>query len=283
MVYASRYLRLETNRMAGPDVLALQKRLGELGYSPETADSIFGVKTEAAVKKFQTAHGLRADGIVDQDTWNNLGIVPFLSPRITDEVKNDSQTRIVIDTIKKKLTFYSKTLNKTYPVAVGKRSTPTPLGNWVIVQKAVNPGGPFGARWMRLSVPWGGYGIHGTNRPSSIGTAASHGCIRMYNEDVIEIYPLTPIGTPVTITGRAYTGRVLKFGDKGSDVKEVQKTLRTLGYYQPAADGYFGRKTEQAVINFQQASDIAADGIVGPQTLNALQKAFDLATKSYEP
>ncbi|MEN6348596.1 MAG: peptidoglycan-binding protein [Syntrophomonas sp.] len=273
---------MEKNKMAGPDVLALQKRLAELGYSPGALDGIFGQRTEEAVIRLQKARGLQADGIVDPDTWNSLEIVPVQNPKVMDEL-NDSQTRILIDTIKKKLTFSSNTLNKIYPVAVGKPSTPTPLGNWTIVQKAMNPGGPFGARWMRLSVPWGGYGIHGTNRPSSIGTAASHGCIRMYNADVIEIYPLTPIGTPVTITGRAYSGRVLKLGDKGNDVKELQQMLRTLGYYQNKADGYFGKKTEQAVINLQQDNGVTADGIVGPVTFNALQKAYDLATKNYEP
>jgi len=109
---------------------------------------------------------------------------------------------ITIELEKRRLHFQSGDLSKTYPVAIGKPSTPTPLGNWTIVQKAMNPGGPFGARWMRLSVPWGGYGIHGTNNPNSIGKAVSHGCVRMYNKDVIEIYPLTPLGTPVNIVAR---------------------------------------------------------------------------------
>ena len=109
---------------------------------------------------------------------------------------------ITIEVEKRKLHFKSAGLTKSYPVAVGKPSTPTPLGDWTIIQKAMNPGGRFGARWMRLSVPWGGYGIHGTNNPSSIGKAVSHGCVRMYNKDVIEIYPLTPLGTPVQIVGR---------------------------------------------------------------------------------
>ncbi|MGE5421932.1 MAG: L,D-transpeptidase [Ignavibacteriales bacterium] len=113
--------------------------------------------------------------------------------------RGDELPSIIIEVKKRRLHFRSKTLNKTYPVAVGKPSTPTPLGNWSIVQKAMNPGGAFGARWMRLSAPQGGYGIHGTNNPKSIGRAVSHGCVRMYNKDVIEIYPLTPIGTPVTI------------------------------------------------------------------------------------
>lgn len=87
---------------------------------------------------------------------------------------------------------------KSYPVAVGKPSTPTPKGTFTIINKAVNPGGPFGSRWMGLSKPH--YGIHGTNNPSSIGKAVSNGCIRMYNKDVNELYNLVPIGTVVKIT-----------------------------------------------------------------------------------
>lgn len=88
---------------------------------------------------------------------------------------------------------------KQYPVAVGKASTPTPSGNYKIINKYLNPGGPFGVRWLGLNVPGGGYGIHGTNNPSSIGKSISHGCIRMQNKDVTELYNLVPIGTPVNI------------------------------------------------------------------------------------
>lgn len=86
---------------------------------------------------------------------------------------------------------------KTYPVAIGKMVTKTPTGSFTIVNKQPNPGGPFGAFWLGLSKPH--YGIHGTNDPSSIGRAVSHGCIRMYNEDVLELANLVPIHTPVKI------------------------------------------------------------------------------------
>lgn len=86
---------------------------------------------------------------------------------------------------------------KTYPIAVGKLATMTPYGQFTIINKQANPGGPFGAFWMGLSKPH--YGIHGTNDPSSIGKSVSHGCIRMYNKDVVELSKLVPIGTPVTI------------------------------------------------------------------------------------
>jgi lipoprotein-anchoring transpeptidase ErfK/SrfK len=87
---------------------------------------------------------------------------------------------------------------KSYPIAIGKPSTPTPKGTFRIINKAYNPGGPFGARWLGLNIK--GYGIHGTNNPSSIGKAVSNGCIRTYNKNIIELYNTVPIGTTVRIT-----------------------------------------------------------------------------------
>lgn len=84
-----------------------------------------------------------------------------------------------------------------FPVGIGKMVTRTPSGEFRVINKQPNPGGPFGAFWMGLSKPH--YGIHGTNDPASIGRMVSHGCIRMYNQDVIELSTLVPIGTRVTI------------------------------------------------------------------------------------
>lgn len=106
--------------------------------------------------------------------------------------------RIVVNTAARTLTLYKNgQWYKSYPVAVGKPSTPTPKGTYRIVNKAVNPGGAFGARWLGLSIQ--GYGIHGTNNPSSIGKAVSNGCIRMYNKDIIEVFQLVPVGTVVEV------------------------------------------------------------------------------------
>lgn len=93
--------------------------------------------------------------------------------------------------------YRSGSLVKAYPVATGKPTTPTPTGTFTIINKQVNPGGPFGTRWMGLSKPH--YGIHGTNNPPSIGTAASNGCVRMYNNDVNELFNEVPVGTVVRI------------------------------------------------------------------------------------
>lgn len=108
--------------------------------------------------------------------------------------------RILINVKNHTLTLYkNNTPFKTYPVAVGKAASPTPKGTFKIINKATNPGGPFGARWLGLNAPYGDYGIHGTNNPSSIEKNISNGCIRMFNKDVIELNSLVPIGTVVQI------------------------------------------------------------------------------------
>lgn len=99
---------------------------------------------------------------------------------------------------KKRLTLYKNDrFMKVYPVAIGKMLTRTPLGEYVIVNRQFNPGGPYGVLWMSLSKA--GYGIHGTNDPSSIGKSVSHGCIRMYNWDVLQLSEIVANGTKVVI------------------------------------------------------------------------------------
>ncbi|MCL5058909.1 MAG: L,D-transpeptidase family protein [Actinobacteria bacterium] len=116
----------------------------------------------------------------------------------------EAGTNLVILRSARKLQHYlGSALKNTYPVAVGKPSTPTPLGNYKVVNKILNPGDILGTRWMGLDVPGGNYGIHGTNNPSSIGKFISHGCIRMQNYNVEELFPQVNIGTPVTITDEA--------------------------------------------------------------------------------
>ncbi|KHD86915.1 L,D-transpeptidase [Heyndrickxia ginsengihumi] len=88
-------------------------------------------------------------------------------------------------------------LIKSYPIAVGKMLSPTPAGTYTIINKQHHPGGPFGVLWMGLSRAH--YGIHGTNNPASIGKNVSHGCIRMYNHDVLDLSSRVPVGTRVVI------------------------------------------------------------------------------------
>lgn len=113
----------------------------------------------------------------------------------------------------------------TYPVSIGKMDWRTPLGRTSVVNKrerptwtppesvrrehiangepplpAVVPAGPdnpLGLYAMRLAIPGGAYLIHGTNNPIAVGMAITHGCIRMYPEDIEELFPMVAVGTPV--------------------------------------------------------------------------------------
>lgn len=101
-------------------------------------------------------------------------------------------------------------VTKIYPVAVGKVTTPSPDGEFEIINRLENPtyyhkgtvigpgpDNPIGNRWIGLSQK--GYGIHGTNEPRSIGKPASHGCIRMAKKDLEELFTMVRVGDKVEI------------------------------------------------------------------------------------
>ncbi len=120
--------------------------------------------------------------------------------------------RIEINLASRLLKLYENDkLVKEYVVAVGSRETPSPLGEYAITEKEINPQwidpktldvmesgpwNPLGYRWLGF---YGTYGIHGTNAPRSIGKYVSQGCIRMDESQVENLYELTPLGTPVKI------------------------------------------------------------------------------------
>ena len=114
----------------------------------------------------------------------------------------------------------------TYPVSIGKMDWRTPLGTTHVIGKQKDPSwyppasvrkehadagdplpsvvppgpaNPLGAYAMRLAAGNGTYLIHGTNNPIAVGLAVTHGCIRMYPDDVAALFPLIPVGTPVRL------------------------------------------------------------------------------------
>jgi lipoprotein-anchoring transpeptidase ErfK/SrfK len=97
-----------------------------------------------------------------------------------------------------------------FPIAVGKPSTPSPVGTFTVVNRLTNPtyyapgavigpgsANPLGTRWIGLSRK--GYGIHGTDNPRSIGGAKSHGCIRLRNADVERLFERVKTGDVVEL------------------------------------------------------------------------------------
>lgn len=184
--------------------------------------------------------------------------------------------RIIIDVPTRSLTLYRD--NKPwirYPVAVGTRMNRTPRGEFEIVQKAVWGDG-FGTRWMRFSAPWGIYGIHGTDKPWTVGTVASHGCIRMLNRDVEQLYSIVPLGTPVDLIGPTPYARMIRPltpGVMGQDVVELQRLLRLGHFYGGALNGVYTPEVDAAVKKFQRDHHLAADGVASLAVIHALQQA----------
>lgn len=100
-----------------------------------------------------------------------------------------------------------------FTVAVGADVSPSPNGEFEIVSRLTDPtyyhsgvvipagtDNPLGPRWVGLNKR--GYGIHGTNMPGSIGKAASHGCIRMRNRDIVQFFAMVNVGDTVEIHGQ---------------------------------------------------------------------------------
>ena len=129
-----------------------------------------------------------------------------------DAATNDEPVRkIVVSIPDRKLALIEDgEIIKVYPVAVGANESPSPEGEFKIVNrltsptyyhpgKVIGPGAdnPLGTRWMGLNRK--GFGIHGTNVPSSIGKAASHGCLRMAKKDLEELFELVQVGDAVVI------------------------------------------------------------------------------------
>lgn len=182
------------------------------------------------------------------------------------------QLLVWIDLDQKRLTVYENwEAAAVFPIASGAGDTPSPIGVFRVVSRFLPEMSGFGTRFLGLDVPWGSYGIHGTNRPESIGQNASHGCIRMRVKDAETLYTMIPRGVRVVIEGGPYGPlgwnlRTLREGDRGADVRQLQLRLIQHGYLRAAADGVFGPATRLAVIAARKALSLSAgdmaDGVL---------------------
>jgi len=187
----------------GEDVRLLHQRLIEAGYlASDKISDVFDQTTQAALEKLQEAEGFEVTGMAEGETLVALG------PRI---FINLSTFSLVLDR--------PGMDEKRWTIASGSYDHPTPVGQFVIYEKVKDPtwlppksdwakdakpippgpDNPLGTRW--LGFDWGGVGIHGTNAPWTVGSAASHGCMRMVTGQVEELFELVEVGTPVVVLG----------------------------------------------------------------------------------
>jgi lipoprotein-anchoring transpeptidase ErfK/SrfK len=138
-------------------------------------------------------------------------VVPSFA-QVAKPTGNDRVRRVVVVSIpdRKLAVLEGDTVIASFPIAVGAPSSPSPTGEFQIVSRVANPtyyrpgtvipsgkDNPVGTRWIGLSQK--GYGIHGTNAPKSVGHAASHGCIRLRNRDVEQLFSMLQVGDVVQI------------------------------------------------------------------------------------
>jgi lipoprotein-anchoring transpeptidase ErfK/SrfK len=187
------------------------------GSGVQKVDSQTGLKLEVA-----TLRGHIAKELVQATADHKVRApVEKLKPKVTtDELAQKYPTVLIVNRSGFQLTLYRHlALAKTYRIAVGRQGLETPAGRYNIQDKQVDPSwhvpnsawagdlagkvippgpqDPLKARWMGIA---GGAGIHGTDNIGSLGTAASHGCIRMSIPDVIELFDRVQVGDPVYIS-----------------------------------------------------------------------------------
>ncbi|MGC1307850.1 MAG: L,D-transpeptidase [Phormidesmis sp.] len=172
-----------------------------------------------------------ADSPTLEDLWRTIPTRPTAPPVAAPAVSEpdapasaaeaesaaeEQAIRLLLRLSERKVYVYrGETLETSYPVAIGRAGWETPVGEYEVFSQIVDPGwtnpltdevmppgpqNPLGERWMGFWTDGTNViGFHGTPNRKSVGTAASHGCVRMYNEHVRELYELVSLGTPVVV------------------------------------------------------------------------------------
>ena len=180
-------------------------------------------------------------GLTSSSAALQMSVPSTASPQAPEFAKATVRWVLVSLPDRKLALFENGKVVRTYPVAVGKTSTPSPVGSFKIVNRVTNPtyyhkgqviaagkNNPVGSRWMGLSAK--SYGIHGTNQPGSIGKAASTGCIRMSKHDLEELFELLNVGDAVEIRAERDEQIATVFGAPAETVAVAQAmTASTAG------------------------------------------------------
>lgn len=198
------------------------------------SERVVVARYEDTLAALARAHGLGLREIVDA----NPGVDPWLPGAGTRIVlptrlllPDAPREGVVINLAEMRLYYYppDRDVVITHPLGIGRQGWATPVGRTRVIAKQVDPpwfppesiraehaargdplparvppgpDNPLGRHALRLELP--GYLIHGTNRPNGVGLRVSHGCLRLYPEDVAALYREVPLGTPVTIVDQPF-------------------------------------------------------------------------------
>lgn len=250
----SAYRSLDLND-TGSDVLAVQRKLQELGYYDGELTGTYGNLTKEAVRQYQKKNGLGADGIAGEKTQTKLlGAAGSATSTttVTTTLREGSSGNDVL-TLQQKLKdlgYYTGELTGNY-------------GS--LTKEAV--------RLYQRANDLGSDGIAGPKTLSKLNATPSTGAGSTTGT--------TTGGTTssgVTDESNKVTNQVLRYGDRGDVVRNLQQRLKDLGYLAGSADGVFGQATETALRSFQTSNGLDADGIAGSKTQTVL---YSSSAKSY--
>jgi peptidoglycan hydrolase-like protein with peptidoglycan-binding domain len=226
---------------SGEAVTQLQLRLAELGYFDGPTSGIFGQATEAAVIQFQQDNRLEADGIVGPATQSALGVTPVLPDSASSLLSRGSSGEAV----------------------TRLQARLAELGYF-----QGEPTGNFGSATEAAVIQF-----QRANRLTDDGVVGAATADALYGAfSPAPPPPAQSFAVPSSVAANPNDG-ILRRGDVGTDVTNLQQRLSALGYYQGSIDGDFGEGTEAAVLQFQRQNNLVPDGIAGPVTLSAINNA----------
>ena len=269
------------------EVRALQKRLKALGWYTGSADGDFGPATEAAVKAFQKANGLTADGKAGTKTLEKLNSSSAITKKqataTPTPTPKPTKTPTPKPTATRKPTATPKPTPKVTP-------TPRPTATPNLSKDYYLQLGASGARVRTLQNRLIQLGWLG-GRATGTFDEATEAAVRAFQKKTKGLWE-DGIAGPDTLaalysdnaargtTTAATSGETLENGSEGEAVRSLQKRLKELGYLSGTVDGSFGDATEEAVKAFQRRNDLTVDGKAGRATLSKLFSESALAYTS---
>ena len=256
---------------SGAAVRQIQQRLKALGYYSGTVDGDFGAGTESAVKAFQRANGLTADGKVGEQTLAKLNSSKAVKATAKPTAKPTARP----------------TAKPTAKPTARPTATPRPTAK-PNTDKYIRSGASGSdVRTLQnrlISLGWlagSADGKYGNATMAAVKAFQKAG--KLWSDGVAGPDTLTLLyssSAPRSDSAVASTGEKLREGAEGQAVRALQKRLRTLGYYKGSVDGSYGKETTAAVMSFQLAHGLTADGVAGTDTLSLLYADEDSSSAS---
>ena len=241
-------------------VRVVQRRLKELGYYKGSADGDFGPATEAAVKAFQKANGLTADGKVGEKTLAKMNAKNAVSAKEANATATPKHTgkptAKITNTPRPTAT---PNLEKDYYLTIGSKGKKVETLQRRLIELGWLAGKVTGTYDEMTAAAVSAFQKK-TKDLWEDGIAGPDTLRALYSSNVART------SKPASSTSK----ETLELGSEGADVKALQQKLKDLGYLSGSADGKFGVATEAAVIAFQKNNNLTADGKAGNATLNKL-------------